>query len=122
MREAALQQVEKGLFGGPPVLPPGVSIVDDGEPLKRDPASRFGAGENEKLRVADGLKRISTNRASQVETPIKLPTLGHLRPSIKSLMVPRPKRKLALGTADHGDAYWQLPLIPDHRKADPTTL
>ena len=119
--EEALLQRDRGWLLGPHPIIDGKAIID-GSPTILNFSFRFGVQQGEKLRAVDDLRQSRTNDATFINTPINLPTWDHFTALTTLLRALHPTAPLAMGKADHEDAYKQLPLLPSDRKMAAVTL
>ena len=101
--EEALPQVAKGWLGGPYEFWRDAVLTTERESLRRNPSSRFGVPQGEKLRAAGDPKQSATNGAAQVPTPVTLPPCDHASSAIKSRMAKCSGRPLGFAETGPGD-------------------
>ena len=77
-----------------------------------NPAFRFEVLQREKLLAADDLTYSQANAAAAIDAPINLPSRGHISQKAKGSRLHGRSKMLGMATADHQDAYKQLPLAP----------
>ena len=119
--EEALLQRDKGWLIGPYPIVNGQAVMD-GTPKDVNFSFRFGVQQGNKLRAVDDLRQSRANEATSVQTPINLPTWDHFSALCCQVQELAPSAKLAMGKADHEDAYKHLPLRPEDRDLAAVTL
>ena len=118
----AMEQVDKQWLDGPHPFNERGELLVNGEPVRANPAFRFGVQQGEKLRAVDDLKRSATNDATSVATPINLPSWDHIAQMCALYYLKGYRRPLAMAKADHADAYKQLPVTTKDELAAVVTL
>ena len=78
-----------------------------------NPASKFGARGDEKLRAACDLKRSQTNRAAAVRAPVNPPTGSYFAAILRTFQEAGTPEHSALAKADRKDAKKQLPVYDE---------
>ena len=97
-------------------------LVTGEGPQLADPAFRFRGQQGEELRAGYDLKRSEKAKAAVIRTPVNLPTWGHVISITRTFQERGVPGSLPMATADHRDAYKQLPLRGDHGMLAAVTL
>ena len=118
----AMEQVKKHWLDGPHRYSERGELIANDGPVLANPAFRCGIQQGPKLRAVDDLKKSAANDATFVSTPINSPSWNHKAQMRVPFHLKGGRRPLAMATADHADAYKQLPVSTKDEPAAAITL